>query len=169
MSSVWGRLLYWSNIEEFSGPAVHLEAQELDAPRRWSKSMSPDVADELERIKVDGHRVTSDRRYHHISSDLAAIRFTQLFRTLAHEIGHHVDYQEKVEIPSNDDFDEWDRLNDLYFARPTKEREAFAHRYSTEFYARHQQNGHLPFDRLFDKKTLSDAGLDPAWFSDKAD
>ena len=164
---VWGRLQYWSNIEEYSGPAVHLEAQEIGGTYRWDKSLTPDGALELDRIKRDGHQINTDRRFHYSTGDLSAVRCTQLYRTLAHEIGHYVDYLEKVEKPAGDDYAEWNRLNELYHSRPSREKEDFAHRYATEFFEQQALDGNLPFERLFDLKLLSERGLDPAWFSDE--
>lgn len=164
---VWGRLQYWSNIEGYSGPAVHLEAQKIGGTYRWGKSLTPELALEFERIKRDGHQISTDRRFHYTTGTLKAVRCTQLYRTLAHEIGHYVDYLEKVKIPSVDDYDEWYRLNELYHSRPNKEKEDFAHRYATEFFDRQVADGNLPFDRLFDSEAMSEVGIDPAWFSDQ--
>ncbi len=91
----WGRLVYFSDLEGYSGPAIYLEAQDLRKTWSWSKSLGPDQARELERLREDGHRITTDRRRHAIASTLDSVRSTQLFRTLPHEIGHYVDFLEK--------------------------------------------------------------------------
>ncbi len=68
--------------------------------------------------------------------------------------------------PAGDNEDEWERRDDLYFTKPSRDKEDFAHRYATEFYQQQAQRGNLPFDRLFDSGLLAESGLDPAWFSD---
>ena len=51
---------------------------------------------ELDRLRADGHSVRLDRRHWLIEPNAAALRHTQLFRTLLHEIGHHVDYRQTL-------------------------------------------------------------------------
>ncbi len=164
LSPVWGRLRYWSDIKQYSGPAIHLEAQPLNNTFRWSKSLMPDDSRELERLKSDGHRVESDRRYYYITGDHISIRNTQLYRTLPHEIGHYVDYLESVEYPAGDDDDKYKYLDDLYFKKPGKDKEDFANRYAEEFFEQQKQNGVLPFERAFNSNSLREKGLDPTWF-----
>lgn len=161
---VWGRLHYWSEIEQYSGPAIHLEAQAADKIHKWNKSLTPDALRELERLKEDGHKIETDKRYHYICRNLAAVRNTQLFRTLPHEIGHYVDYLESVKIPAGDDFDKRDQLDQLYHSKPSKDKEDFAHRYATEFFERQKSLGLLPFDRILHQKSLSANNIDPTWF-----
>ena len=88
LSSVWGRLAYLLCIGPHESPAVILEAVDPLRPRCWSKSLPPDWATELDRLRQDGHRITTTRHGHLVQSDLAAVRATQLYRTLPHEIGH---------------------------------------------------------------------------------
>jgi len=169
LASVWGRLRYWSEIEQYSGPAIHLEAQAVLETRRWSKSLRPDWVRELERLKDDGHHIESDKRYYYISHTIESIRNTQLYRTLPHEIGHYVDYLESVEIPAGDDYDKWDKLNKLYDSKPSKEKEDFAHRYATEFFKKQKSLGRLPFDRILDPKSLKTKDIDPGWFGNESE
>jgi hypothetical protein len=165
LSRVWGRLHYWSNIDNYSGPAIHLEAQPSSATHRWGKTMTPDRALELERLRRDGHRIISDRRYYYITPNPCAVRNTQLYRTLPHEIGHYVDYLESVNNPAGEDYAEWERLNNLFWSKPSKDKEDFAHRFASEFIEHESCRGNLPFDRLFDPELLAANGLDPIWFS----
>ena len=166
LSSVWGRLRYCSDIDQYSGPAVHLEAQPKNRTIRWSKSLAPDEVLELKRLERDGHKIKSDRRYYYITGNLESVRNTQLFRTLPHEIGHYVDYLESVEIPSGDDYEVWKQLDSLYDTKPSKDKEDFAHRYATEFFEYQNRRGELPFERMFNPKALRENSLDPTWFSD---
>ena len=73
-----------------------------------------------------------------------------MFRTLLHEVGHWVDYLEKVERPEAAGVESFDTLNDRYFSRPKQEREAFAHRYADELGNKLKKFGLLPFDRIED-------------------
>ncbi len=165
LSSVWGRLIYSSDLCGFSGPTVYLEAQNFEQPLKWSKSLTPEGAKELERLREDGHVVVTDKRQHIINCTLDTIRNTQLYRTLPHEIGHYVDYLTKVEEPSKDNFDLWSVLNDKYHSRPSQERESFAHRYADEFRKQQIARGTIPFERMFDDAKMRAVGLDPGWFS----
>jgi predicted SprT family Zn-dependent metalloprotease len=165
LSPVWGRLLYWSEIGLYSGPAIHLEAQLVNGTIRWDKSLTPDKQLELERLQHDGHKILSDRRSYRITSDLLAIRNTQLYRTLPHEIGHYVDYLESVTIRAGDDQDEREKLDSVFRTKPSKDKEDFAHRYATTFYEQQVKQGHIPFSRIFDSARLAESGLDPRWFS----
>ncbi len=164
LAPVWGRLVYSSDVCGFSGPTVYLESQRIDRPLKWSKSLKPQLARELECLKNDGHAVKTDKRQHVIHSSLDAVRNTQLYRTLPHEIGHYVDYLTKVESPSRDDPDQWTTLNDKYHSRPSQEKEAFAHRYADDFAANQTARTSIPFDRLFDDAKIRAAGLQPKWF-----
>ncbi len=163
LSSVWGRLIYHAEIGENAGPAVILEAQPIEGTLRWSKSMDPDAQRELERLRSDGHDVTADRRHHIIKSTRATVRNTQLYRTLPHEIGHYVQYHQDVDAPAGDDMDLWERLNNAYFCRPSREREDFAHRYADEFRREAVASGHLPFEPV-EAERLQLQGVDPRWF-----
>lgn len=56
MSSVWGRLAYFAELGQLSGPAVYLEAQQIGRVLRRRRSMSVDEERELDRLIADGHR-----------------------------------------------------------------------------------------------------------------
>ena len=151
---VWGRLFYSADLglpghaTVRLGPAVMLEAMDAASKIRWSTSLSPRGLAELERLRGDGHEITQSGRRLAISMTLASVRATQLYRTLLHEIGHWVDYLEKVERPAGDSDDRRSELNKAYFARPHDEREAFAHRYADTTRDRLVRFGVLPFDPI---------------------
>ena len=164
LNPVWGRLQYWTQIEQYSGPAIHLEAQPRHLKFRWRKSLSPDQAVELERLQEDGHHVRSDRRYHYIESTPEAIRHTQLYRTLPHEIGHYVDYLDHVIRPANQNSDTFEELERLYWTKPTHDKEQFAHRYATQFVEHHLNQGNIPFEGSHKTNVLTQENLSPEWF-----
>jgi len=164
LSSVWGRLAYFADFGETEGPAVILEAQRLHCAYDYPKSLSPDAAEELECIRNDGHEVTQERRAWKVATSPAAVRQTQLFRTLPHEVGHYVQYDREVRQAAQGDPDELDRLNDLYFTKPTRDKEDFAHRYAREFMERMREAGECPFEPLVDRFHMKQFGMDPAWF-----
>ena len=122
LSPTWGRWVYWSNIGVHSGSAIYLEAQDLSRPIRWSTSLTPDYARELDRLHEDGHMVSSGKRSHLITCTLDSTRRTQLYRTLPHEIGHYVHYLQTVEEPSRDDIDKWLGLDKRYRTSPRRKR-----------------------------------------------
>jgi len=173
LSSVWGRLAYFAQFNaRLSGPAVFLEAQELGRPWRKSASMSVDARRELERLRTDGHPVEEVGGGYRWQLTLDAARSTQLYRTLLHEIGHQVDYLASVKRPQaalNPDDpaseDLWDKLSERYWAKPTAEKETFAHRYAAEVSDLLRRQGKLPFHRLADPHRLREQGLNPGWFS----
>ena len=164
LTSVWGRLVYCADICGFSGPTVYLESQQIDRPLKWSKSLNPQLAHELERLRNDGHRVQKDKRQYIIHSTLDSVRNTQLYRTLPHEIGHYVDYLTKVENPGRDYPERWATLNEQYHARPSQEKEAFAHRYADDFVTTQTACDSIPFARQFDTDQIRKDGLKPIWF-----
>lgn len=148
---VWGRLAMSADIGErgrrnlHTGPAILLDALDISIPFRWSRSLSPAIAKELERLRSDGHAVVNDSRGFVISSSLEAARATQLYRTIPHEIGHWVDWLERVERPADREGEEYGQLAERYWARPSIEREAFAHNYAGSLIARLRSNGSIPF------------------------
>ncbi len=165
LACVWGRLAYFAELGTAEGPAIILEAQPVDGSVTWPRSMTPDVAEELERLRTDGHKVTGQRRHWRIESTLASVRTTQLFRTLPHEVGHYVQYDREVRQQAGDDAGTLMRLQDLYFTKPSREKEHFAHRYAREFFERMSDQRRVPFDRLVDVPRMKRVGLDPEWFA----
>lgn len=154
LSSAWGRMYYFADLGSagketlYAGPIIILEAENFESKIKWKKSLSLDSAKELIKLKEDGHIIVSDGRNHVISLNENSVRSTQLYRTLLHEIGHWVDFTEKVEIPYDNDLDEYGKLLDNYFCRPSMEREAFAHRYADEKSAELRAAKIIPFPRI---------------------
>lgn len=147
----WGRLAMAADIGEHgrknihSGPAILLEALDLSVSFRWGRSLDHAAVKELERLKSDGHTVTEDGRGYTISSSLDAARATQLYRTIPHEIGHWVDWLERVERPSERGEADYGDLIDRYWARSNVEREAAAHLYADVLVSRLRAAGSIPF------------------------
>lgn len=138
MKPVWGRLSYFAEVgfigggKIYTGALLTLEAQNTERRIRWSKSLDPDDQKELDRLRADGHQVTEKAKYYEIVSSAEAMRTTQLRRTVLHEIGHWVDYLQKVERCVDAAEGSWDELFDRYLQRPAAEREMFAHRYAKQ-------------------------------------
>lgn len=153
LDCVWGRLCYHAEIDDYKGATIILEAVSLNKPHRWGKSLTPDDAQELERLREDGHIITTEKRYYRLDWKLESIRATQLYRTLLHEVGHWVDHQQKVEIPSQQGGD-YSELSDKYFQRPSSERESFAHQYADKLRRKLFAKKFLPFERRLDEQTL---------------
>jgi hypothetical protein len=151
---VWGRLAYAANFgrpgepDVYSGPAIILEAVDTRKPFTWSKSLGPQDQAEFDRLRTDGHVLQDKGSHFQISSDKAAMRATQLYRTVPHEIGHWVDFVNRVEKRSESDLDKYDELLDRYFARPKDEVEGFAHRYADSMMSRLANLGFVPFDQI---------------------
>jgi hypothetical protein len=138
---VWGRLAYAAQlvnkrgIAVYSGPVVIIEAVNPSRPIKHGKSLSPVDIDEIERLRIDGHQVLPRNRNHTVVSTLENCRTTQLYRTLLHEIGHWLDFLEKVKRPAaafeNDlNTDAYENLLVRYHGRPSQEREQYAHAYA---------------------------------------
>lgn len=144
IAPVWGRIAYLAKIGQYQGRAIFIEAVPPSTPMRWSKSLTPDRRPELERLRGDGHEIITTRQGYKINVSLESIRSTQLYRTLLHEIGHSVD--------NDRDPDAFDRKSSL-------EKETFAHQYADKLRENLVRFGIIPFDRIFDKKTMARDGL----------
>lgn len=149
----WGRLAYAANIgsrgnaDVLQGPAILLEAVPPMQRWRWARHLDPLGVAELERLKADNHEVSFDGKQYTFRSSTEAIRNTQLFRTMLHEIGHWVHWLEHVERPAGEDMEQFQSLQDGFFRRPSSERESFAHRYAEVTGARLRKKGLIPFAR----------------------
>lgn len=160
LAGVWGRFLCLANVGRpqdgtVEGPLLVLEAR--DPNRRWrrSKHAGPEEAAELERLEGDGHVLRRTHSQTEVHSSLEAVRATQLYRTLPHEIGHLVDYC--TQVPRDGlDADRCFELAQIYWRLPVQEKESFAHRYADAFRARMQTEGKLPFPRI---ESWDDDGL----------
>jgi hypothetical protein len=135
----WGRLTYYAELgvigggHLYEGAMITLEAQSPQRVMRWKRSLGPDDQLELDRLRADGHRVEDAGKDLRISSTLESLRATQLYRTLPHEVGHWVQYLQRVERPADAGIGDWSALRDAYFQLPGSQKEAFAHRYAREF------------------------------------
>jgi len=153
LNPAWGRLFYHAELGfrgskiVRSGPAVFLESVNIDRPIRWSTALDPEDSEELERLRTDGHAIARKGKRYTISSSVAAVRATQLYRTLPHEIGHWLDWLTRVEEPLARR-EEFTALSERYFARPNSEREAFAHRYADDLRRALLARGAIPFAQM---------------------
>lgn len=158
---VWGRLAYYAATGRYSGTAIYLEAQS-GKPGKWSASLSPDDAAEMERLRADGHVITKEKRGHRIVHTPQSIRATQLHRTLLHELGHYVDWLESVVKPTRELEDEAEREHIIraYRAKLHRVKEDFAHRYAADVVKR------VPrlVAPMIDLNGMKADGLDAAWF-----
>ena len=148
---VWGRAVFFYEGVASPGPAVVLEAQSL-TPIKWGRGLSISHTRELDRLRADGHSVRLDRRHWLIEPNAAALRHTQLFRTLLHEIGHHVDYRQTL-------------ASGMPWRNHTHQRkEDFAHRYAQTLFDALQARGDVPFAPVPSCETCLEQGLRQAWF-----
>lgn len=165
LEPVWGSLRYYLQIGRHAGGALILDAVPDTVVVHFDRKMTPDQQAELDRLQQSGAKVVETRRAIDLAYSPAAARDVQLYRTVLHEIGHWVDYLEKVEIPSDQPGGDWDRLWERYWQRPTREREAFAHRYADETGAALRATGAIPFDRRDGQARMTELGLRPADFA----
>jgi hypothetical protein len=152
---VWGRMIYSTSLARVSGPAIFLEAQLAGLRWMFPLSTRPEDEQELDRLRRDGHKIDRDRRAWRIESSPDAIRSTQLYRTLLHEIGHHVDRLTHLRRSVSED---------QFFARPSREREEAAHRYANHWAERLRASGNIPFARILKPEALRRDGLSEEWF-----
>ena len=117
LSSVWGRYHPYLEFDNRFGSALILEAMDLSRVLRWRKPQDAFWLEELEQLRAEGHEITETRKHYEIRSTLAAVRQTQLFGTVPHEVGHHVQAMRNPNV---------DRL-------PTSEKERFAENYARDF------------------------------------
>lgn len=160
----WGRWVYYADTGKYQGGAIFLDAQQPGNSYRWSRSLTPEDAAEFERLRTDGHSIDEGRRDFTVTQTPESIRATQLYRTILHELGHHVDFQSKITDLAKDE-EKYERRRDAYFTRPSEEREAFAHRHAAAQVTRLRNEGIIPFDRLDAPADLKKDGLDPGWFT----
>lgn len=143
---VWGRSLYFAEFGKNEGTAIVLEAQELEALLRWPKNMNLEDRAEYERLICDGHSFVETKRHFEAHLAVDGIRNTMLYRTLLHELGHLADYHQKVLSEETALDSDQDVAADLYFSRPTSEREVFAHRFAEDFSRSLKADGKIPFE-----------------------
>jgi len=152
LNSVWGRVSYdgavfnTRNQVVASGPMIFLDAVDKDMRIRRSTSLGPLDQAELDRLREDGHTIERVGRTYVVEVTPESARNTQLYRTLLHEVGHWYDWLRNVEEPCRRG-EPYHELEDRYFARPTAEREAFAHRYADNLRKRLMDTGRIPSSR----------------------
>jgi hypothetical protein len=139
LAGAWGRWASYVVIDDYRGSAIFLESVDIAKPMRWSKSLAPEGQKELERLRGDGHTITTTQRHYLILSGLESTRSTQLYRTLLHEIGHHVDY---THDPAG-----FDR-------KPSDEKEMFAHQYADKLKTSLEKRRWIPFERILSDKSI---------------
>lgn len=167
INPVWGRFLYYAMPGPFSGPAICIEAHDLNKTLRWPLSLGPDSRNELTRLKADGHRIERRRREYILHRTHESVRNTILFRTLLHELGHYVDWIQSIVLPSLDSTSDAEeaRLDQEFDSKPSQDKEAFAHRYAQNLATQLHGAGHIPFAPQPHEKALLDKGLKPVWFT----
>lgn len=155
LDDAWGRAAFFAEVGRYRGPAIIIEAVAPAKPLRWSKSLGPERRDELARLSEDGHTVTATRHHHLVGLTYDSARSTQLYRTLLHEIGHHVDYRG---TPGG----AWER-------KSSSEKERFAHDYANDLRAKLIEEGVIPFDRILNPGSLERDGFDMTDFIEPGD
>jgi hypothetical protein len=148
-ASAWGRAVFGFDLGGQRWPAILLEAQTLE-PVRWGQSTGPQGDRELERLRQDGHEVRRNGKVYEIHSTPEALRNTQLYRTVPHELGHLVDAERGT-------VEEWS-------SRSSGQKEDFAHRYAAERMAELRKGGFAPFPTRLDLEGLERDGLKVEWF-----
>ena len=165
LSPVWGRLQYFSAIGYGSKPAISIEAQPISGWFTRELPRTPDDSAEHERLIQDGHGLVREGKLYRAEWSPHATRTTQLYRTLPHEVGHWMDYVTWPQrCPIREEASE-EQMGDLYFSRPDRERELFAHQYALKFLDRIRATSEIPFDPLGDRGQIEDEGMSPDWFS----
>ena len=117
LSPVWGRYIPFFEFKDEAGSAIILESLDLTKPLRWKKPLSAHWMEQVEKLRKQGHTVTESDRVFEIASTTEAVRETQLFETLPHEVGHHVHAC----------------VDEAFHQRTTREKEDYAEKYAREF------------------------------------
>jgi len=163
LSPVWGRLRYYATIGRHEGPALVLEAAPATGVLRRRRGANPEQARDRQRLRRDGYPVTTDRRQVTFHLSLELVRTTQLYHTVAHEVGHWADYCDHVLTDANpvSPTPAERYLEERYWTRTDRDHEEVAYRYAEEARDRLERAGVIPFPRLVDPAALRDEGLDP--------
>ncbi|MEM7375531.1 MAG: hypothetical protein AAF587_43460 [Bacteroidota bacterium] len=161
LNPVWGRLLYFVEIGKYSGPTIMLESIDFQNVIKWSRKLNIEDQKEFDRLIKDGHQITENKRDFTIVPTITGLRNTQLYRTFVHEVGHYVEYLQKVERPSEqeDDVFAYSRNWEKYDKIPSREKEDFAHRFAEKIVTTLKREGKTPFERKLDPVTLEQDGL----------
>ncbi len=162
LAPVWGRLAYAADLLDggetviYSGPAIILEAINPLEQFKFGKHLSSIDRKELDRLQADGHKLTNSKS-NSLQPTLESCRNTQLYRTFLHELGHWVDFLEKVERPASltgSDPDVYEALIGKYHGRADTEKERYAHDYAGRVGLQLQEQGYIPFSRELDREQL---------------
>ena len=132
LSPVWGRLALCYEFEGHNRAAIILEAVDLTSTLKWTKHLTVADQQEFKRLIADGHRFVMEKNRYVTTLKREAVRNTQLYRTLLHEIGHYVQYIEIVERPKTEgeSVEAWFQRSAKYDALSTDQKEQYAHRYA---------------------------------------
>jgi hypothetical protein len=170
----WGRVDYYAELFEPgkaplpARPVIFLDAVEVGTPMEWSKHVSPFEQKELQRLSAEGHVIQHSSKSILIRSTHGAVRNTQLYRTLLHEIGHWVDRNNCMKTAGSQSAEDYSVYLDRYWARPEIEREAAAHSYAEQVGNRLRSEHKIPFERVFNPALSPDADILPECFRTKA-
>ncbi len=163
----WGRMSYFANLGDYSGPGIFLNACQPGLTVKWTKSLTPEAEKELLLLREHGHAISSDKRNIIIKTTIEACRNTQLCFTVPHEVGHYVHYNECVADPMRHKPNHGNKemLEKQYFEKSLRDVEAYANKYANGFYSEMKQKGVLPFPRILDVEKIREQGMKPEWFS----
>lgn len=145
---VWGRMQYWAFIGGHVGTAIVLEAQEIGLSYKWKRKMSLDNQAEFQILRDDGHLIEESKREFTITITEESIRNTILYRTVFHELGHWKQYEREALDEMTAINNDSDVACDLYFAKPTTEREQYAHRYAFDVGKLLRESRVIPFEAI---------------------
>ena len=143
LNCCWGRMIYEVSIDDYTGGAVFLYANDLQ-PFRVDKSVTPDGAKKLERYEIDGHRIRTEKRHHIVEPTRESVRAGLLYRTLLHEVGHWRQFLERVDLDGISE-EERTRLWELFCTMPVKDKEDYADRYADTLRSKLLKQGLIPF------------------------
>lgn len=152
LKPVWGRLAYYAQIKGHNGSAIILESFDFDSSIKWSKSLDVEDRKEFERLQNDGHKMIENKRDFTILTTISGFRNTQLYRTFIHEVGHYVQYLEKVYQPSlkDEEHDFWEDYSKI----TRQEKETFAHSYAERTAKELRSKGLIPFNRILNETSI---------------
>lgn len=143
---VWGRFLYFAEFGKHEGTAIIIEAQEIGASLKWPKRMTLEDRAEYERLVADGHPFVETKRHFEATLTEQAVRNTLLYRTLLHELGHLAHYYQDVFYSRTALDKDQSIARELYFSKPSSEREVFAHGFAEKIGQSLRRAGEIPFD-----------------------
>jgi hypothetical protein len=96
LDGCWGRLVYDYSYKDEISPAIIIEAVDVSRGQRIEKSSRPSDLEEIRLLQEEGHTFTDMGGYLVMKSTMEAVRRTQLYRTVFHEIGHYYDFIHEI-------------------------------------------------------------------------